>query len=85
MRFGRVVRYADTLPDKLYMQFERSPGEDSHAVHANVYFTDADNQVVLLIEDMECVSSAGLNRLGGTAAISYPNNPPASAPSREAE
>jgi hypothetical protein len=85
VRFGRVVRYAATLPDKVYMQFERFPGEDSHAVLANVYFTDADNQVVLLIEDMECVSSAGLNRIGGTANISYPNNFPASVSSREAD
>lgn len=85
VRFGRVVRCTETLPDKLYMQFERSPGEDSNAVHANVYFTDAEYQVVLFIEDMECVSSAGLNRIGGTATISYPNNPATSVPSREAE
>jgi len=86
VRFGRVVRCAETLPDKLYMQFERLPGEDSHAVRANVYYADADNQVALLIEDMECVSSAGLNRIGGTATTSYPNNPAAIVPpSREAD
>jgi hypothetical protein len=78
MRFGRVVRCTETLPDKLHMQFERFPGEDSHTVRANVYFADADNQIVLLIEDLECVSSAGLNRIGGTADKSYSMNRAAS-------
>ncbi len=66
-RFGRVVRYVDVLPEKLCMDFERIISDESHLVRANVYFTDADNQVVFLLEDMECISSAALNRLGGTA------------------
>jgi hypothetical protein len=32
-----------------------------------VYFLDEAGQVVMMIEDMECVASAALNRLGGTA------------------
>ena len=40
---------------------------DPHLVGANVYFLDAAGQVVLLIEEMECIASAALNRLGGTA------------------
>jgi hypothetical protein len=47
------------------MHFDRLPSEEPHLVKANVYFVDADNQVMLMIEDMECVSSAGLNRVGG--------------------
>jgi hypothetical protein len=52
-------------------------------VQANVYFADADNQIVLLIEDLECVSSAGLNRIGGTADKSYAMSRPASVLYRE--
>ncbi len=78
VKFGRVMRFSEKLPQKLIMNFERIPSEDSHLVRANVYYSDAENQVVLLIEDMECVSSAELNRIGGTAAIAakisaYPN------------
>jgi hypothetical protein len=69
-RFGRVVRYAETLPDHLYMDFERITSEDAHLVRGNVYFSDAENNVLVLVEDMECVSSAELNRLGGTAKVS---------------
>ena len=67
VRFGRVVRYFDILPEKLYMNFNRIITDESHLVRANVYFTDIDNKVVLSIEDLECVSSEALNRVGGTA------------------
>ena len=69
-RFGRVIRYSETLPERLNMSFERIRTEESHLVHANVYFYDEDNNVMLLIEDLEGVSSVELNRLGGTAKIS---------------
>lgn len=67
VRFGRVARYRETLPGQLYMNFERIITEEPNTVRANVYFCDAANRVVLLVEDMECISSADLNRLGGTA------------------
>ena len=76
VRFGRVVRCCETLPDKLHMHFERIPAEESHLVCANIYFTDADNQVALLIEDMECVSSAELNRIAGTAKLNSNSGAP---------
>jgi acyl transferase domain-containing protein/NAD(P)H-dependent flavin oxidoreductase YrpB (nitropropane dioxygenase family)/NAD(P)-dependent dehydrogenase (short-subunit alcohol dehydrogenase family) len=66
-RFGRVIRYAETLPKQLQMGFERIASADDSAVCANVYFSDMDGRVYLLIEGMECVSSSALNRLGGTA------------------
>jgi hypothetical protein len=72
VRFGRVVRFSSTLPGKLYMHFERIVSDESHVVRADVYFTDDGGNVVFLIEDMECVSSAELNRLGGTAKINSP-------------
>ena len=50
------------------MAFERVPGPDPHFVRANVYFVDESGQVAMLVEGMECVGSAALNRLGGTAA-----------------
>jgi acyl transferase domain-containing protein/NAD(P)H-dependent flavin oxidoreductase YrpB (nitropropane dioxygenase family) len=66
-RFGRVVRYRETLPERVNMVFENVESADPSVVRANVYFSDAAGRVVLLIEDMECIASASLNRLGGTA------------------
>ncbi len=66
-RFGRVVRLRETLPEHLTMQFELIAVPDPCLVRADVYFLDSAGQVVLLIEGMECVASAALNRLGGTA------------------
>ncbi len=83
VKFGRVVRCAETLPDKLHMRFERLLGEDSNMVRANVYYADADNRVALLIEDLECVSSAALNRLGGTASELDSQSPSVRAVSRK--
>jgi len=64
--YGRVVRYCEDLPETVYMQFEKTADDAFHSVIANVYFSDENNHVVLLIEDMECISSAALNRLGGS-------------------
>jgi acyl transferase domain-containing protein/NAD(P)H-dependent flavin oxidoreductase YrpB (nitropropane dioxygenase family)/NADP-dependent 3-hydroxy acid dehydrogenase YdfG len=66
-RFGRVVRLREELPLQMTMEFELIPVADPSIVRANVYFLDAKDQVVLLIEEMECIASAALNRLGGTA------------------
>jgi len=66
-RFGRVVRYRETLPERMQMAFEHHPAPDPNIVRANVYYLDAAGEVVMLIEDMECIASAALNRLGGTA------------------
>jgi acyl transferase domain-containing protein/NAD(P)H-dependent flavin oxidoreductase YrpB (nitropropane dioxygenase family) len=66
-RFGRVVRYRERLPEIMTMEFECIATEDPSSVRANVHYTDSDGRVVLSIEDMQCVSSAALNRLGGTA------------------
>ena len=66
-RFGRVARLREQLPSQMTMEFELTPVADPSIVRANVYFLDANGQVVLLIEEMECIASAALNRLGGTA------------------
>ena len=66
-RFGRVTRLREILPSKMRMEFEHVPVPDPYLVRANVYFLDDASQVVMMIEDMECVASAALNRLGGTA------------------
>jgi NAD(P)-dependent dehydrogenase (short-subunit alcohol dehydrogenase family) len=67
-RFGRVVRYADVLPDRLTMDFERIAADDPHLVQANVYFLNSEGRVLLMIEGLESISSAELNRLGGAAS-----------------
>ena len=66
-RFGRVARLREQLPPKMTMEFELIPVDDTSLVRANVYFLDAASQAVLVIEEMECIASAALNRLGGTA------------------
>jgi len=66
-RFGRIARLREQLPPRMTMEFELISVPDPSVVRANVYFLDADGQVVLLIEEMECIASAALNRLGGTA------------------
>jgi len=71
-RFGRIARLRDTLPARLRMAFDNVPSADRHLVGANVYFVDDADRVVMLIEGMECVGSAALNRLGGTAASAAP-------------
>ena len=74
-RFGRIARLREHLPPRMTMEFELIPVPDPSVVRANVYFLDASGQVVLLIEEMECIASAALNRLGGTAekrAVAHP-------------
>ena len=71
-RFARIARLRETLPARLRMAFENVPSADPHLVGANVYFLDDADRVVMLIEGMECVGSAALNRLGGTAARAAP-------------
>lgn len=68
-RFGRVVRYCEALPEQMHMEFECLPSSDTSQVRANIYYTDSAGKIVLLIEDMECISSAELNRLGGTITV----------------
>jgi NAD(P)-dependent dehydrogenase (short-subunit alcohol dehydrogenase family) len=66
-RFGRVARLRESLPSTLRMDFQHVATADPHLVRANVFFLDDADQVVMSIEEMECVASAALNRLGGTA------------------
>jgi hypothetical protein len=47
------------------MDFQCLPGE-AQQVRANVFFTDDDGKLLLLIEELECIVDARLNRLGGT-------------------
>ncbi len=65
-KFGRVVRHREVFPEKMFMDFECAVSQDPSYVRAHVYFCDKDGSVVMAIEDMECIASAALNRLGGT-------------------
>ena len=47
------------------MHFHVLPDRAEHQVHADVAFVDMAGNVRLLIEQLECTSSAALNRLGG--------------------
>jgi acyl transferase domain-containing protein/NAD(P)-dependent dehydrogenase (short-subunit alcohol dehydrogenase family)/NAD(P)H-dependent flavin oxidoreductase YrpB (nitropropane dioxygenase family) len=66
-RFGRVVRYRDHLPPRLHMEYECTPTTDPTLVRGNVVFFDDGGEPVLMIEELDSVASAALNRLGGTS------------------
>ncbi|BAL96452.1 type I polyketide synthase [Rubrivivax gelatinosus] len=66
-KFGRVVRYAERFPERLRMEYERIPSDDPTLIRANVVFSDERGEPVMLIEELESIASAALNRLGGTA------------------
>ena len=68
-RFGRVARYREVFPERMTMVFDRVQVADDSLVRANVSFIDAEGALVMSIDDLESVSSAALNRLGGTARI----------------
>ncbi len=65
-RFGRVVRYRAAFPARMRMDFECAAATDPSLVRANVHFFDEQGDMVMLIEDLESVSSPALNRLIGT-------------------
>lgn len=73
VRFGRVVRYRETLPERLDLVFKCLPAKDPNQVRANAYYLDACGRVVILIEELEGVASAALNRLPATRV--RPSNP----------
>ena len=66
-RFGRVVRYREHLPLRLHMEYECTPTTDPTLVRGNVVFFDDAGEPVLMIEELDSVASAALNRLGGTS------------------
>lgn len=69
VRFGKITRHIVGLPERLRMCFERLDYDKPHVVRADVYFLNEDKEVVFAIEELECVSSEALNRLGGTAGL----------------
>jgi len=66
-RFGRVVRYRDTFPERMHMEYERVESADPTLIRGNVVFFDEQGEPVMAIEELDSVASAALNRLGGTA------------------
>ena len=72
--FGRVVRFSEQLPERMDLCFERTAVADPHLVRGDVYFSDSEGRVHLVVEDMECISSPALRRLGGPAnATEHPD------------
>lgn len=63
-RFGRVVRYVEKLPPQMTILYERLTPEDSSRDLANISYLDEQGNIVLRIEELECIASADLNRLG---------------------
>lgn len=68
-KFSRIKKYCQDLPEKMTMCFEKLPDDQAHFIHANVYFLDQQNNKVMAVEGLECISSDELNRLGGTQKL----------------
>lgn len=68
-RVGRIRRFAALPAEGFDMHFLVYPDLGEHQVKADVAFVDADGQLLMMIEDLECTSSEALNRLGGTAKM----------------
>jgi hypothetical protein len=49
------------------MEFERADSPDAAMIRGNVVFFDDQNEPVLAIEELDCVATATLNRVGGKA------------------
>jgi acyl transferase domain-containing protein/NAD(P)-dependent dehydrogenase (short-subunit alcohol dehydrogenase family)/NAD(P)H-dependent flavin oxidoreductase YrpB (nitropropane dioxygenase family)/predicted hotdog family 3-hydroxylacyl-ACP dehydratase len=67
VRFGRVVRHDLTCPEWLNMELIVTPATEPSLVRAEVVFFDDAGQVLMMIDELESVASAALNRLGGGA------------------
>jgi len=65
-RFGRVVRYRAGTPERLHMEYERVATTDPTLVRGNFIFVDDAGEPVLMIEELDSIASAALNRLGGS-------------------
>lgn len=66
-RFGRVVRLGDCSDAIVGMEYRRLESGDPHLVRGDVFFFDAQGAPVMVVEELESVASAALNRLGGGA------------------
>ncbi|MCG6870709.1 MAG: SDR family NAD(P)-dependent oxidoreductase [Gammaproteobacteria bacterium] len=64
-RMGRVRRFGTEPVSACRMHFLLYPDSLEHQVRADVAFVDAQGNLRLFIEELECTSSPALNRLGG--------------------
>ncbi|MCH2169968.1 SDR family NAD(P)-dependent oxidoreductase [Myxococcota bacterium] len=65
--FDRVVRFSSERPERLVLTFERDIASEPHLVQGDVFFSDDEGRVHLVVYGMQCVSSPELNRLVGAA------------------
>lgn len=63
VEFGRIVRFAERMPERLTMVFERLPTSTDGQVLADVSYLDASDRVVMRVEGLRGIATAGLNRL----------------------
>jgi len=63
VEFGRIVRFTDTMPARLTMVFERLATATDDQVLANVSYVDASGRLVMRVEGLRGIATAGLNRL----------------------
>jgi acyl transferase domain-containing protein/NAD(P)H-dependent flavin oxidoreductase YrpB (nitropropane dioxygenase family)/NAD(P)-dependent dehydrogenase (short-subunit alcohol dehydrogenase family) len=63
-RFSKLDRAGDL---KCYFQVDRTAKD--HSILANVYFSDANDQVLMAVEGLESTCSASLNRLAKTRTL----------------
>ena len=64
-RFGRVRRFGQGPMPECRMYFLAHPEQPEHRVRADVAFVDDHGRLRLFVEQLECTSSAALNKIGG--------------------
>jgi hypothetical protein len=69
-RFGLVQRFCTEWPAQVYMEYEHLPVDDPSIVRANVSFIDEEGTCLMMIEELESIASAELNRFGGQVSKS---------------
>ncbi|MGH1340630.1 MAG: SDR family oxidoreductase [Nannocystales bacterium] len=68
VEFGRIVRFTDTMPARLTMVFERLATTTDDQILANVSYLDATGRLVMRVEGLRGIATAGLNRLAAEPA-----------------
>ncbi|MBV1861709.1 MAG: polyketide synthase dehydratase domain-containing protein, partial [Nannocystaceae bacterium] len=63
VEFGRIVRFTDVMPAGLTMVFERLATTTDDQVLANVSYVDASGRLLMRVEGLRGIATAGLNRL----------------------
>jgi acyl transferase domain-containing protein/NAD(P)H-dependent flavin oxidoreductase YrpB (nitropropane dioxygenase family)/NAD(P)-dependent dehydrogenase (short-subunit alcohol dehydrogenase family) len=67
VRFGRVIRYRDSLPSRMHMEFVRIESSDASTIRADVVFFSDLGEAVFAIEELDGLLGTPVTGLHGEA------------------